>query len=128
MFRLLLTVSTLFIAGLLQANPEAKAEVFHDLNPEMRSLDMLIEQTQKNLEEQQKLKALLKDYHQNRENFSKGGQTKQQATALVKTANAILKIVHEEHLLHLCTPEFIEEITFFASIASKNSLTPHPIP
>ncbi len=97
--------------------------VLQDIGREMQSIDALIAQTQKNLYEQMKLKELLKDYYRYREEFTQGLQTKHQAAALVSIASDILKILQSEHLQHLCTPSFVDEITFFSSIAGKKSIT-----
>lgn len=97
--------------------------VLQDLGREMQSIDALIAQTQKNLYEQMKLKELLKDYYRYREEFTQGLQSKHQAAALVSIASDILKILQSEHLQHLCTPTFVDEITFFSSIAGKKSIT-----
>ena len=87
---------------------------------EVSAVEELISVTKDKLAEEEKLKKLLLDFRLCRAQFSHNSESKELAFKLVSTARKILEIVKNEHLEHLFPSDYLEEITFFSSIAAKN--------
>jgi hypothetical protein len=88
---------------------------------EPETIDYLIAQTEKQLQTQKRLKEQIALFSSHKKQFINDDQTKAQAARMIKTANHILEIITAHHLHHLFSSEDLEELSFFASMAAKNS-------
>ena len=94
-------------------------EVAHFEN-EVETMDHLIAFTEKNLIVQKKLRNLIFEFKKMKDCFFKGDQTKKHSFKMVKTASQILQLIHENYFQQLYSPEYLEELALFSSIAEKN--------
>lgn len=90
---------------------------------EMGALEHLIQSTERKLETQKQLKALMQTLRAQEDRFFQGDQSKQHAGKLVHSARQVLEIIKENHLEHLFTSAYLQELALFSSIAGK-SVTP----
>lgn len=90
---------------------------------EMKVIDQLIVATTTQLEAQKQLKALMFQFKKQREEFVQGNQTKVHAGRMVRTARQIYEMVTANHLEHLFAKDYLDELTFFSSIAGKTAVT-----
>lgn len=85
-------------------------------------LEQSIERTQKILDVQQKLKVMLVNLKELKKRFVKEETTKEEAWKMVKISSQALRLIESEHLEHLFTVEFIEELKVLSSYAKKTSV------
>lgn len=90
---------------------------------EMRVLDQLIESTTKQLEMQKTLKLLTLKFRDQQEEFFQGNQSKSHASDMVRTARQIYELISINHIEYLFSKVYLEELTFFSSIAGKNKIS-----
>ncbi len=88
-------------------------------------LDCLIEVTRTNLDTQQKLRHLIKEYQALQKNYLVNGQKSELLLPMVRLAYKINTLIEKNHLAHLFEAEFLNEITIFAKMAVKKSI-PQP--
>ncbi len=86
---------------------------------ELGKIDNLIEVTKQNLESQKHLRELAKDYLQAQKVYMQNTQDKQNGFRMVKKAEVLLEKIKENHLTQAFDQEFLSELSFFASIATK---------
>ncbi len=84
-------------------------------------MDLLIAQSEKQLLVQKELREHMLLFHSHKEQFMRGNQTKIQAARMVKTASRVLETITKNHLAHLFSSEYLEELAFFSSIAGKQT-------
>lgn len=97
---------------------EKKVPIFKE---EVNSLELLIESNEKRLVIQKELRDLMKVFQKQKEAFILGDETKSHAFSMVSNARQILGKIKEEHLAYLFSPDFLEELVFFSSIAGKST-------
>jgi hypothetical protein len=90
---------------------------------ELKTLDQLISSTEAQLETQKQLKLLMLQFKKQREDFVQGNQTKSHASRMVRTARQIYEMITSNHIEHLFAKDYVEELTFFSSIAGKTAVT-----
>jgi hypothetical protein len=90
---------------------------------EVKIVDQLITATETQLETQKHLKELMLQFKKQREEFIQGNQTKPHAARMVRTARQIYEIITANHLEHLFAKDYLDELTFFSSIAGKTAVT-----
>lgn len=90
---------------------------------EIDALDHLIHATTRQLETQKQLKKLMLEFKKQREEFIQGNQTKAHASRMVRTARQIYEMITSNHMEHLFAKDYMEELTFFSSIAGKTAVT-----
>lgn len=90
---------------------------------EIKAIDQLIKATTQQLEMQKQLKELMLQFNKQRETFVQGDQTKTQAGRLVRTARQIYEMITANHLEHLFPQDYLDELTFFSSIAGKTAVS-----
>lgn len=90
------------------------------------AIDQMIELAQKNLEEQQNLRFLLQDYRKYRKAFMADNKNKETAIALISTAHRLKSQITRNHLEPLFDEAFLEELSFFSSIASNKTPLARP--
>lgn len=86
---------------------------------ELSKLDHLIEITTKNLETQKRLRDYLMDYKQLEKNYLKNPQDKTLLFRFVKTARQLLNTIKENHLEHIFSSEFMNELNLLSQITNK---------
>lgn len=91
------------------------------VNDEVEAIDNLIKATEQKLEVEKQLKTLMIKFNQQQDEFFKGNQTKHHAFRMVSTAREIMEIVSNNHLKHLFSKEYLDELVLFSSIAGKSS-------
>jgi hypothetical protein len=82
--------------------------------------ERLTEATRAQLDLQLHLKQLMIEFKEQKQVFIQGEQTKRHASRMVRTAREILDIISNQHLQYLFSPDYIEELTLFSSIAGKS--------
>jgi hypothetical protein len=92
-------------------------------NDEVKIIDQLILATSKQLETQKQMKELMLQFKKQREEFIQGNQTKSHAGKMVRTARQIYEMITFNHLEHLFAKDYLDELTFFSSIAGKTTVT-----
>ena len=90
---------------------------------EIRTIEQLIETTGRQLESQQHLRELMLQFKTQQEEFVQGNQTRAHAGRMVRTARQIYEMIASNHLEHLFAKDYLDELTFFSSIAGKTSVT-----
>lgn len=89
---------------------------------ELTMLDNLIEVTQQNLERQEALRELVKEYQKVHDQYMKNIDDKELLYGLIKKAYRLLENIKESHLEHAFAPEFISELTVFSQVAAKRGV------
>ncbi len=89
---------------------------------EVSVVDQLIVTTSQQLEMEKHLKRLMLDFKAQKEEFVQGNQTKSHAGRMVRTARQIYELISAHHLQHLFSKDYLDELTFFSSIAGKNAI------
>jgi len=92
-------------------------------NDEMKIIDQMISATSRQLEMQKQMKELMMQFKKQREEFIQGNQTKSHAGKMVRTARQIYEMITSNHLEHLFAKDYLDELTFFSSIAGKAAVT-----
>jgi hypothetical protein len=92
-------------------------------NDEIKVIDQLITATSRQLETQKQMRELMIQFKKQREEFIQGNQTKSHASRMVRTARQIYEIISSNHLEHLFAKDYLDELTFFSSIAGKTAVT-----
>jgi hypothetical protein len=92
-------------------------------NDEVKIIDQLITATSRQLETQKQMKELMLQFKKQREEFIQGNQTKSHAGRMVRTARQIFEMISSNHLEHLFAKDYLDELTFFSSIAGKTAVT-----
>jgi hypothetical protein len=90
---------------------------------EMKIIDQLISATSRQLDMQKQMKELMLQFKRQREDFIQGNQTKSHAGKMVRTARQIYEMITSNHLEHLFAKDYLDELTFFSSIAGKTAVT-----
>lgn len=99
-------------------DPEIVASPAED---ELETMKHLITVTEQQLAVQKQLRNLMAEFKKQKDRFFKGDQSNKHSFKMVKTASTILQIINDNHLQHLCSSEYLEELTLFSSIAGKNT-------
>jgi hypothetical protein len=90
---------------------------------EIKVIEQLISATTRQLETQKQMKELMMQFNKQREEFIQGNQTKSHAGKMVRTARQIYEMITSNHLEHLFAKDYLDELTFFSSIAGKTAMT-----
>ncbi|SRR5581483_157569 len=90
---------------------------------EVKIIDQLIIATTTQLEKQKQMKDLMLQFKKQREAFIQGDQSKAHAGRMLRTARQIYEMIAASHLEHLFAKDYLDELTFFASIAGKTAVT-----
>lgn len=107
-------------------NPEESAPEFQDdqvvpSQNEIEAMDRLIAATQSKLQVHQQLRELMVQFKGQQEKFVRNDQDKKSAYKMCQTAAVILQMIKDNHLEHLYTPKFLDELKLFSAIASRNA-------
>jgi hypothetical protein len=86
---------------------------------EILVIEQLIETTKKNLEAQQTLLKLVLEVYQAREAFIADPESGKLATTLVKKAMSLHSHLEKEHLSHLFSSGFLEELAFYNRVGKQ---------
>ncbi len=90
---------------------------------EIKIVEELIVATTAQLEAEKQLKELMLQFKMYREDFVQGDQSRSKAGRLVRTARQIYEMIAANHLEHLFAKDYLDELTFFSSIAGKTAVT-----
>jgi hypothetical protein len=90
---------------------------------EVKIVEQLIFATVQQLETEKHLKNLMLQFKKQREEFIQGNQTKAHAGRMVRTARQIYETITANHFEHLFAKDYLDELTFFSSIAGKTAMT-----
>ena len=99
-----------------------RGEPLADMQDELKIVDQLIIATTEQLDTQKQLKELMLQFKKQRENFVQGDQSKAHAGRMVRTARQVYEMIAANHLEHLFAKDYLDELTFFASIAGKSGV------
>jgi len=100
-----------------QVIEEKKAPFFED---EISSLHRLIQVNEKRLGLQKELKEKMHLLQKQKDEFVLGNQSKSHTFTMVSNARKILISIKEENLSYLFDTEYLEELLFFSSLATKS--------
>lgn len=89
---------------------------------ELDTMDRLIALTSEQLEAEKELRAHMGQLSQLKSQFYAGKDTPAQAKKIVHTARRIYHMIEDFHLQHVFSPEYLEEISFFTSLARKEGM------
>lgn len=120
MFKKIKSFLLLAIVGsicFLNAEEAAKDTVVFE--NEVEVLEQLIGTTAQKLEKYKELKRIMQEYKSQKEAFALGNHSKQHAARMVKTARKIQETINDQHIAHLFSSEYLEELAMFSSIAGK---------
>ncbi len=92
---------------------------------ELKAIEHLISATERNLEAQKKVRALIVDYHGIQARCLENPEDKDRIFLLAKTASHLLKAIKENYLINIFHPKFISELSLVSQPADKKSL-PRP--
>ncbi len=91
----------------------------------LQTLDELIASSERQLLIQKQLRSLVEEFQKQQDAFQhtidESPATKELALKMVQTASQILQMADENHLTHLFTPFFVEELKFFAATSKKKA-------
>jgi hypothetical protein len=90
---------------------------------EIKIIDQLITATTAQLQKEKQLKELMLQFKKERETFVQGTQTRAHAGRMVRTARQIYELITANHLDHLFAEDYLDELTFFSSIAGKTAVS-----
>ena len=90
---------------------------------EVKIVEELIASTATQLEMEKHLKEMMLQYKKLREEFVQGNQTRNHAGRMVRTARQIYETISANHLEHLFAKDYLDELSFFSSIAGKTAVT-----
>ena len=107
-----------FIVILLLASP-----LWAEESDEFSAITSLILSTEKRLTAEKELKELMHRFKLQRESFLEGEQSKTHVSTMANTARRILEIMTTEHVRHLFSSEYLEELTVFSSVGQRRLLT-----
>lgn len=90
---------------------------------EVKTIDQLISATTQQLEAQKQIKELMLQFKKLREEFVLGNQSKSHTSRMVRGARQIYEMITANHIEHLFAKDYLDELTFFSSIAGKTAVT-----
>ncbi len=91
--------------------------------PEVEVIDHVIRRGEENLHLQKELRKEVAALGELRDRFAKGESSKEHVWNMVKTAKKVLDLIEQEHLAHLFSDEYLEELKFFSSFVEKQTIT-----
>ena len=100
-----------------QVVEEKRTPFFED---EISSLHRLIQVNERRLRVQKELKEKMLLLQGQKDEFVLGNQSKSHTFAMVSNARKILVSIKEENLSYLFDTEYLEELLFFSSLATKS--------
>ena len=83
------------------------------------TIKQLIATTEKSLDEQRSLLSLVEAFYQARALFVADSDDQKAAVTLVRAAMRVHRELENEHLSHLFSSEFLEEIRFFNQVGDR---------
>ena len=86
---------------------------------EILVIEQLIETTKKNLDSQERLLKSIQEFNQAREAFLSDLDNGRLATRLVKMAMQLHNYLEKEHLTHLFSSDFLQELTFYNQVGKQ---------
>lgn len=89
---------------------------------EIKIVDHLIALTKEQLKNQERLKSLMVQFQQCKEEFTQGNQTKPHTAKLIRLGREIYELITQEHVTHLFAKDYLDELQFFSSIAGKKAM------
>ncbi len=89
---------------------------------EIHSIENMIIATEKQLEMQKEIKALMEEFKNCRFLFMQEDHSKKHAARMIDVANTLLGKIQEHHLEYAFSSAYLKELAVFASIASKKTL------
>jgi hypothetical protein len=119
-FTLILTFGALYAEPII---PESFFQKKIDLEPqedEEVAVERILSLLARQQEELFKIKKLIIELKQSKEIFIKGDLSKLHARFIVETARKILALVRENHLEHLFSSDFMEDLAVYAQIGKHD--------
>ena len=89
---------------------------------EIARLDQLIEATQRSLEQQRKLREMIRQYQQIQTKYLNDSEDNELLYQLIKSAYAILENIKAQHLETAFEPEFLSELSVLSKPALKSGI------
>ncbi len=111
-------MKTLFTAILL-IQGTLSAEYLLMGKSELPQAEMLIQATQKSLEQQKYIHHLLKEYIITQDDFQKNPSDNKILSQMVFKGSQLFQMIKEAHLEHNFSPDFLNELTVLDQFAQK---------
>lgn len=89
---------------------------------ELSRLDTLIQATQQSLEGQKKLRERIIEYQKIQDAHLLHPENNEILFRMVKSAYRTLEVIQENHLIQTFDPDFINELTVLAQVATKRGI------
>lgn len=115
----LFLIAALFSVTLLGAEESDNSFLQED---ELLSIENMISATQKQLDLQKEIRALMEEFKSCRYLFMYEDHSKKYAARMVEIASTLLGKIQDHHLEHAFSSSYLKELAVFASIATKKSL------
>ena len=90
---------------------------------EVKMVEQMIALAATQLQTLEQLKKKMAEFQEQRDAFIQGNQTKSHTGKMVRTARQVYETLTASHLDHLFAKDYLDELTFFSSIAGKNAVT-----
>lgn len=119
-----LIIILFFSASLWGEEQPAYIDPAESIMAETAMLEQLILTTQKQLEQQRKLKRNVEQYIDLQKKYEQNTKDAKLAARLVKKAHLVFKQIKNLELTQSFDPKFISELSFFSSIAEKQAKKP----
>lgn len=118
---LFLSQNAFSLLGDAEDSEHLKAEkiAFYETD-QLKIIDSLIHLEEVKLEKHKELKTLILSLKEKEDAFLLDPDNKKKAYNLVSTARQALEIIAEMKIEHLFSPDFLKDLTFYASIAGKS--------
>lgn len=93
--------------------------IFAAPQDEILVIEELIDTTKKNLDSQQKLHTMIVEFKQAREAFIANPDSGKLATKLVRQAMRLQNYLQKEHVSHLFSSDFLQELAFYNQVGKQ---------
>lgn len=88
---------------------------------EIETIDFLITATEKSLDEQKQLRALILEYQELETRYIGSPEDRELLYKVIKSAKRTLEMIKATHLTYNFDSAFIDELTLFAQVGSKKA-------
>lgn len=122
----------LCLGGALHAAPNTRQPMTSDIPPmqlpggegevSLTTLDRLIAATEQTLSAEKQIRQMVVEYSATKVQHLQNRQSRERIVRMVKMAKSLLDAIQTNYLSDAFDTEFMQELSFFAQIASKKTL------
>lgn len=107
------------ITALLLIQSSLSAEYLLMGKSELPQMELLVQATEKSLEQQKLLHKLLLEYIAIQDSFQKNPADNKILSQMVRSGSQLFQLIKEAHLEHNFSPDFLNELTVLDQFAQK---------